>query len=109
MYAIESLGKAASYAAAPPMQAQTPAKPGTTTQSGAPTVSVSSASRSFSGYGDLILSSASSTGSEKAATADGDEGANGREVNDGDADDAPLASPSVSFSDAGTYSVSVYA
>lgn len=106
MYAIESLRKAASYAAAPPTQAQTAAKSDTTTQNGTPTVAVSSASRSFSGLGDLILSS-SSTGSEKAATADGDEGPNGREVNDGDADDAPLASPSVSFSDAGTYSVSV--
>lgn len=107
MYAIESLGKAASYAAAPPTQAQTVAK-SDTKQNGTPTVAVSSASRSFSGLGDLILTS-SSTGSEKAATADGDEGPNGREVNDGDADDAPLASPSVSFSDAGTYSVSVYA
>lgn len=109
MYAIESLGKAASYAAAPPTQAQSTAKSDTPKQGDIPTVSVSSASRSFSGFGDLILSTASSTGSEKAAAADGDEGANGREVNDGDADDAPQASPSVSFSDAGTYSVSVYA
>ncbi len=108
MYAIESLGKTASYASAPPTQTQTAAKSDTMTQNGTPTVAVSSASRSFSGLGDLILSS-SSTGSEKAATADGDEGPNGREVNDGDADDAPQASPSVSFSDAGTYSVSVYA
>ena len=107
MYAIESLGRAAPYAAASPTQAQSTAKSDTPKQSGAPTVSASSASRSFSGLGDLILSSASSAGSEKVA--DGDEGANGREVNDGDADDAPQASPSVSFSDAGTYSVNVYA
>ncbi|MBV2185004.1 MAG: hypothetical protein KUL88_10740, partial [Rhizobium sp.] len=82
MYAIESLGRAAPYAAASPTQAQSTAKSDTPKQSGAPTVSASSGSRSFSGLGDLILSSASSAGSEKAAAADGDEGANGREVND---------------------------
>ena len=109
MNAIESAGSVAAYTATRPTQPQPPAKAGVSSENGAPTVSVSSASRSFSGYGDLILSTASSTGSDNTATPDGDEEANGGEVNDGDADDAPMNAPSLSFSDAGTYSLGVAA
>lgn len=109
MQALASLGTVASYAAASPNQAQAPARPGAFKPAGAPTVSVASASQSFSGYGDLILATASSSTASATTKADGDEGANGRETNDGDADDMAASPPSVSFSDAGTYSVSVAA
>jgi len=75
----------------------------------APTVVVSSsAALLFNALADLILGgSGSSQGAASTATApqgkaDGDENANGMEVNDGDADDMPQgAMPH--FSDAGTY------
>ncbi|GEO84622.1 MULTISPECIES: hypothetical protein [Alphaproteobacteria] len=108
MNAIETAGSVAAYAATRPAQPQAPTKAGASSEISSPSVSVSSASQSFSGYGDLILSSASK-GSDMAATPDGDESPSGSEVNDGDADDATANTPSLSFSDAGTYSLSVAA
>ena len=89
---------------------QDTAKPATKTPQ-VPSVEVSSsAALLFNALADLILGGAatdsqdgSSASTPPQANADGDENANGMEVNDGDADDMPMgAMPQ--FSDAGTYS-----
>jgi hypothetical protein len=76
----------------------------------APTVEVSSsAALLFNALADLILGGSGSSQDTTSATtapqgqADGDENANGMEVNDGDADDVPQGAM-LQFSDVGTYS-----
>lgn len=103
MLSIQSLESSAAYQV-PPKQptSQSPSEP--TTKPGALAgVGVSSAAVSFPGLGNMILSSASGNGP------DGDETASGTETNDGDADDLPAGSPTVSVAEDGTYSVGIHA
>lgn len=103
MLSIQSLESSAAYQVPQTRTTSQPPSGPVTKPDALAGVGVSSAAVSFPGLGDVILSNASGNGP------DGDETTSGTEINDGDADDLPAGSPTLSVAEDGTYSVGIHA